>query len=103
LDGDLLAWADRYAEERRWTRTTVFEAALEALRGDAKGGVPDPPRAPELEEKPVPNPPAPPRVPEFSPAPDFGPLVRRGSEVFKKDPRADEELRRWKREQGRRG
>lgn len=43
LEGDLVEWADRYAAERRWKRTTVFEAALEALRGDAAGGVPDPP------------------------------------------------------------
>ena len=45
VDGGLLAWADEYARERRWTRTAVFEAALEALRGDAAGGVPDRPAA----------------------------------------------------------
>jgi hypothetical protein len=45
LDEDLVAWADGYAAERRWTRTTVFEAALEALRGDGAGGVPELPAA----------------------------------------------------------
>jgi len=43
LDEGLLAWMDEYRVQRRWDRTTVVEAALEALRGDAVGGVPDPP------------------------------------------------------------
>lgn len=44
LDADRVAWADDYAAARRgWSRTTVFEAALDALRGDAAGGVPDRP------------------------------------------------------------
>jgi hypothetical protein len=43
VDEDLLKWADGYADDRRWTRTAVFEAGLEALRGDSAGGVPDPP------------------------------------------------------------
>lgn len=44
LDADLKAWAEGYAAERRWTFTTVVEAGLEALRGDAVGGVPASPR-----------------------------------------------------------
>lgn len=58
LDADLKAWAEGYAAERRWTFTTVVEAGLEALRGDAQGGVPaSPSRAatPEVVRAPAPD------------------------------------------------
>jgi hypothetical protein len=93
VDTDLLGWADDYAGRMRWTRTTVFEAALEALRADAQGGVPDVPkprgvqqaverqaqkparRAPTLEEQTA-DPP-----PDFG-RPDLGQLVKRGSDLL---------------------
>lgn len=31
LEDGMLAWIDAYAEVRRWSRTTVIEAAVEAL------------------------------------------------------------------------
>lgn len=40
-----LQWVDAYAKQRRMTRTAVLELAVEALMGDAAGGVP------ELEER----------------------------------------------------
>jgi hypothetical protein len=80
---DLWAAVSKYAEERGSNNTAVVVGALRSFLDDAGRGVP------ELEEAPVPNPPAPPRVPEFSPAPDFGPLVRRGSDVLGPEPNVD--------------
>jgi hypothetical protein len=45
LAPERLEWADEYAKARGWTRTQVIEAGLEALRGDARGGVPEIPRS----------------------------------------------------------
>ena len=43
LDEEVLASIDRYRASRRWSRTTVLEAALEAFLDDTTRGVPDPP------------------------------------------------------------
>jgi hypothetical protein len=91
LEPLLVERVDAAAARLRWSRTTFVTAALEGMLEDARGGVPDLPRAdvenvvenergelvkgdpakpasfefrlPEMEERPVPNPPASPRVP----------------------------------------
>lgn len=45
VDDDLLAWSKAYAKERKCSWAQVVEMALQALRGDAQGGVPDLPPA----------------------------------------------------------
>jgi hypothetical protein len=44
LDDGLWEWAEDYARQRSVTRNAVVSMAVEALRGDAAGGVPDEPR-----------------------------------------------------------
>jgi hypothetical protein len=58
---DLWAAVSKFAGERGSNNTAVVVGALRSFLGDAGGGVP------ELEEGPVPSPPASPRVPGFSP------------------------------------
>jgi hypothetical protein len=41
LRTDLLSWVESYAAERGSTQVAVLEQALESLRADAEGGVPD--------------------------------------------------------------
>jgi hypothetical protein len=38
---ELADWLDAYAKERGVTRAAMLASAIEALRGDAAGGVPD--------------------------------------------------------------
>jgi hypothetical protein len=44
LDATLLAGADRYAQQREWSRTQVVEKALASFLEDVRGGVPEVPK-----------------------------------------------------------
>jgi hypothetical protein len=76
---ELAEWLDGYAKERGVTRAAMLASAIEALRGDAAGGVPEVRPAPVLNRA----------VPDV-------PGVRRGSDVLADRQRAlNKKMQGW--------